>query len=120
MQTEEALGGAGPSAPAAAPAEQSEKSRRFFSLFQGVSGSPGDQTSVPENLDLGAVTGSAAAADLPRVGDTAQEKEARADDLARRAAYIEAQGKAERKPSDLQAKAHDRFVATFNDLPQKH
>lgn len=95
--------------------------RRFFSLFQGTSSKEEAQTSVPEELKLKLVGSASEAPELPRVGETEAEKEAKEEDMARRAAYLAAQAEAQASvvPNPAQQEAHDRYVRIFGDVRQK-
>ena len=87
----------------------------IFSLYQGHAKKDTVQASVPTELDLKKVGASETPVALPRVALTEAEKEALAEDAARRAANIKAAGLNERKKSELYEKTHAAFLATFAD-----
>jgi hypothetical protein len=113
---------AGPpvSAPAAtAPVELTKGEARFFSMFQGTSGNSGDQSSVPKGVDLSAVHASETAALLPSVGVSAEVREAKEEELARRAAYQEIYAKEAQKKGKEEEERHRHFTNIYKSELEK-
>jgi len=100
---------------AALPVDLSKQELRFFSLFQNTNANANDQTSVPEDMDLGLINAPKAGRDLPQVSMTPEELEARVEDKARREAYMAEYAKQEQKDQ----KKHDRYLKTFDSLKGK-
>ncbi len=100
------------------PVSELTRNEEFiFSLYHGHRAKKDAvQASVPNDLDLNLIGGPTTQLQLPRVELTEDEKEARAEDEARRAAYIEAAARQERKKSDLYKKSHQNFLNTFDTV----
>jgi len=100
-------------------AELTEKQKRFYALFKNTTSESEIQASVPDQLDLAAVKKIMKSEDLPTVHDTPEEKEAKIEDMARRAAYLAMEKKAEKDPKRYK-ECHDMYVANFNDYYKKY
>ena len=92
--------------------ELTEKERRFFALLQQSTKYDDLQAAVPDSLDLAAVQKVIASMQLPTVAVTKEEKEARHEDLARRAAYLAMAAKTV-EPGSKYQEYHDKFVAFY-------
>lgn len=100
-------------------AELTEKEKRFYALFKNVTAESEIQASVPDQLDLAAVKKIMKSENLPTVHDTPEEKEAKIEDMARRAAYLAMEKKAEKDPKRYK-ECHDMYIANFNDYYKKY
>ena len=99
-------------------AELTDKQKRFFALFRNTLNERDIQAAVPDALDLAAVKKVMKTKELPEVHDTPEEKEAKLEDLARRAAYLALQQKAEK--DEKYKSCHDLYVANFHDYYKKN
>jgi len=104
--------------PQSIAAELSEKERRFFALFKNTMNEKEIQASVPDDLDLKAVKKVIQSEQLPAMGDTAEQKEEKIEEMARRAAYLALQQKAEK--DERYKSCHDLYVANFGNMYKKN
>lgn len=94
--------------------------RRFLALFSKPNRQD-TQASVSESADLDKAAKAAITEqqELPRVGDTEEEKLAKQEDKERRQAWIEHEQEKEGKETDKYKESHQKFVAIFDDVHSK-
>lgn len=94
-----------------------EKEKKFLNLYRSCKSYK--QGEVPDNIDL-KIVNTAEEQNLPTVWDTPEEVEAKEEDVARRAAYLEKLSRHSSAQSDKLKEAHDRYLSTFDKLKNKH